>query len=85
MDNFQGPDLEITNTTSFSDMLQIEWGPDLGKALCLRFPYVRVYDGWSSILASSGGEVEVLISLETKSLRRMRADKEWAAFATEYD
>jgi hypothetical protein len=86
MDNFQGPDLEITNSGSFGDMMEIEWGPDLGKVLCLRFPYVPIYDGWINVLPSrEDGPVELLIALEKKTVNRLREDKDWTDFATEYE
>jgi hypothetical protein len=86
MDNFQGPDLEITNSGSFGDMMHIDWGPDLGKVLCLRFPYVPIYDGWINVLPSrEDGRVELLIALEKKTVSRLREDKEWTAFAQEYE
>jgi hypothetical protein len=86
MDNFQGPDLEITNSGSFGDMMQIEWGPNLGKVLCLRFPYVPIYDGWVNILPSrEDGPVELLIAVEKITVGRLREDKEWTAFAKEYE
>jgi hypothetical protein len=86
MDNFQGPDLEITNSGSFGDMMQIEWGPDLNKVICLRFPYVPIYDGWINVLPSrENGPVELLVALERTTVRRLREDKEWTAFATEYE
>jgi hypothetical protein len=85
MDNFQGPDLEITNSGSFGDMMRIEWGPDLGKCLCLRFPYVRIYDGWVTVLPSrEDGPVELLISVDKKTTNRLREDKEWTTLAKEY-
>jgi len=86
MDNFRGPDLEVTNSGSFGDMMQIEWGPDLGKVQCLRFPYVPIYDGWINVLPSrEGGPVELLIALDKEHVGRLRKDVEWAAFAIEYE
>jgi hypothetical protein len=86
MDNFQGPDLEITNSGSFGDMMQIEWGPDLGKVLSLRFPYVPIYDGWVNVLPSmENGPVELLVALDKQTVGRLRKDKDWIAFATEYE
>ena len=86
MDNFRGPDLEITNSGSFGDLMQIDWGLDLGKVLCLRFPYVPIYDGWINVLPSrEDGRVELLIALEKKTVGRLRQDEEWIAFAQEYE
>lgn len=86
MDNFQGPDLEITNSGSFGDMMRISWGPDLGKVICLRFPYVPIYDGWINVLPSrENGPVELLIALEKTTISRLRDDREWASFAVEYE
>jgi hypothetical protein len=86
MDNFQGPDLEITNSGSFGDMMQIGWGPDLGKVICLRFPYIPIYDGWINVLPSrEDGPIELLVALEKTTVNRLREDKEWTAFAVEYE
>ncbi|KIW01192.1 uncharacterized protein PV09_07241 [Verruconis gallopava] len=86
MDNFQGPDLEITNSGSFGDLLHLEWSSDLGKAVCLRFPYVPIYDGWVNVLPSSDDSpVELLIALDKTTVARLREDKDWASFATEYE
>jgi hypothetical protein len=85
MDNFQGPDLEITNNGSFGDMMRMEWGPDLGKVLALRYPNVLIYDGWINVLPSrEDGPVELLIALEKGTVSRLREDKEWTAVAKEY-
>ena len=86
MDGFLGPDLEITNTGSFSDMMQIEWGPDLGKVLYVRIPYAPIYDGWVNVLPSrEAGPVELLIALDKQSTGRLRDDKEWTKLAKEYE
>jgi len=85
LDGFLGPDLEITNTGSFGDIMQLEWGPDLGKVLCMRFPYAPIYDGWVNVLPSKeGAPIECLIALDKTSIGRLREDKEWIAFAKEY-
>jgi hypothetical protein len=86
MNNFQGPDLEITNSGSFGALMAISWGPDLGHVVCLRFPYVPIYDGWINILPSTeDGPVELLLALEKTTVARLREDKEWSAFAKEYE
>lgn len=86
MDNFQGPDLEITNSGSFGDLMQMDWGPDLGKVLCLRFPYVPIYDGLVNVLPSmEGGPVEMIITLDKETVSRLREDKEWSDIAKEYE
>jgi hypothetical protein len=86
MDNFQGPDLEITNSGSFGDMMQIEWGSALGKVLCLRFPFAPIFDGWINVLPSrEDGPVELLVALDKRTVANLREDKEWNSFAKEYE
>lgn len=85
MDNFQGPDLEVTNSSSFSDLLRTGWGPELGTILALRFPNAPIYDGWINVLPSvKEDRLELLIGLETKTLCRLREDDEWTALAQEF-
>jgi hypothetical protein len=85
-DNFQGPDLAISNTGSFKDLMQIEWGPDLGKGLCLRLPYFHILDGWAYVVPSGEDDaVEIIITLDKKAAGRLREDKEWTSFAKEYE
>jgi hypothetical protein len=78
--------VEVTSTGSFGDLMRIEWGPDLGKCLYMRVPYVCINEGWVLVLPSGqDGPVELLISLEKKTINRLREDKEWTALATEYE
>ncbi|KAH6648948.1 transferase [Truncatella angustata] len=83
-DYFQGPDILITNNGSFNDMLNDEWGVDLGSPSCLRLPHIPVFEGLVLVLPSNEeGAVEMEIFLEEETLRRLREDKEWTAFASE--
>jgi hypothetical protein len=85
MDNFQGADLEVTNSGSFGDLMDQEWSPELGKAVAFRFPYVNIYDGWVSVLPSrEDGAVEFLIASDKKTLARLREDVEWSNLATNF-
>ncbi|CAI6341061.1 unnamed protein product [Periconia digitata] len=84
VDTNLGPDVSITDNSSYGGMYDMEWGPDLGKATCLRFPNIRIQDGQVSILPSIETEqIDLMISLEETTLARLRQDEEWRAIAKE--
>ncbi|KAJ5785504.1 transferase family domain-containing protein [Penicillium pulvis] len=84
MDNFQGPDLEVSNIAAVGDMLELDWGHQLGKAKAIRIAYAPVKDGWVLVLPQKKGEgVEMLIALEQDVIKRLGQDKEWLQFAQE--
>ncbi|KAJ5913708.1 transferase family domain-containing protein [Penicillium tannophilum] len=55
MDNFQGPDLEVTNTAAIGEALELDWGNQLGKAKAIRIAYAPVKDGWVIVLPRKRG------------------------------
>ncbi|KAJ5525137.1 transferase family domain-containing protein [Penicillium frequentans] len=84
MDNFQGPDLEVSNTAAIGDILELDWGYQLGKAKAIRVAYAPVKDGWVIVLPQKKGEdLEMLIALEQDVIKRLGQDKEWLQFAQE--
>lgn len=84
-DYFQGPDILITNNGSFNGMLHNEWGSELGKPLCVRLPHIPIYEGLVLVLPSSDeGAIEMEIYAEEATLGRLREDKEWTAFVSEF-
>lgn len=84
MDNFQGPDLEVTNTAAIGDTLELDWGYQLGKAKAIRIAYAPVKDGWVLVLPQKKGNgLEMLIALEQDVIKRLGQDKEWLQFAQE--
>ncbi|OBT61647.1 hypothetical protein VE03_08388 [Pseudogymnoascus sp. 23342-1-I1] len=85
VNNFQGPDLEITDNGS-NDIMEMEWGPDLGPILGIRLPKMPSNEGWVLVLPSKrDSPLEVLISLDHETLARLRQDEEWNSFATMYE
>jgi hypothetical protein len=65
--------------------MRVEWGPDLGKAVGFRFPYIPIYDGWVAILPHrEGGPLELLVALEKETVSRLKEDEEWRRFAKWY-
>ncbi|KAM4060706.1 transferase family protein [Hirsutella rhossiliensis] len=84
MDNFQGPDLEVSNTATIGDVLELDWGCRLGKVKAIRFAYAPVKDGWVNVLPQKkGDDLELLIALEKDVIKRLGQDKEWLQFAQE--
>jgi hypothetical protein len=66
-------------------MLHTGWGPDLGKPLCFRLPHIPIYEGLIIVIPTrEDGPVELQIFLDDATVRRLREDKEWTAFAVEY-
>ncbi|KFY95217.1 hypothetical protein V500_02894 [Pseudogymnoascus sp. VKM F-4518 (FW-2643)] len=85
VNNFRGPDLEITDNGS-NDMMEMEWGPDLGAMLGVRIPNIPTNEGWVMVLPSKkDGPLEVLIGLDRETLGRLQQDEEWNSFATMYE
>lgn len=85
MDNFQGPDLEVTSTAAMGDILHASWGCELGKLKALRYAYVPVKDGWINVLPQrKGAGIELLIGLEKSSMQNLRQDREWLKLAQEF-
>jgi trichothecene 3-O-acetyltransferase len=84
MDNFQGPDLEVTNTGSIGEVMRLEWGDELGEMKAMRYAYLPIKDGWVNVLPrrkESG--IELLIALEKDAASRLREDKDWTSLAQE--
>lgn len=85
MDNFQGPDLEVTSTAAMGDLLCVDWGCELGRLKALRYVYVPVKDGWVNVLPQrKGAGIELLIGLEKSTMQHLRQDKEWLQLAQEF-
>ncbi|KFZ03398.1 hypothetical protein V502_10979 [Pseudogymnoascus sp. VKM F-4520 (FW-2644)] len=85
MDNFQGPDLEVTSTAAMGDILSVDWGWELGRLKALRYAYAPVKDGWVNVLPQrKGAGIELLIALEKSSIQNLRQDKEWLQLAKEF-
>ncbi len=67
-------------------MMHISWGPDIGKVICMRFPYIPLFDGWANIIpVGENSPKELLIALDKKTMSRFREDPEWNAFAKFYE
>lgn len=85
MDNFQGPDLEVTSTAAMGDIYRFDWGCELGRLKALRFAYLPVKDGCVYVLPQRKDTgVELLIGLEKSTIQRLRQDKEWLQLAQEF-
>jgi trichothecene 3-O-acetyltransferase len=85
MDNFQGPDLEVTSTAAMGDVSRVDWGCELGRVKALRYVYVPVKDGWVNVLPRrNDAGIELIIGLEKSATKRLRQDKEWLQLAQEF-
>lgn len=77
--------MEITDNGSH-DLMEMEWGPDLGAIVGVRIPKVPTHEGWVLVLPSKrDGPLELLITLDRETLARLRQDEEWNSFATMYE
>ncbi|KID98720.1 Chloramphenicol acetyltransferase-like domain protein, partial [Metarhizium majus ARSEF 297] len=84
MDNFQGPDLEVTSTAAMGDIYRAEWGSGLGRIRALRYAYLPIKDGWVNVLPQrTDAGLELLVCLEKSTLRLLRRDQEWLRLARE--
>jgi hypothetical protein len=84
MNNFQGPDVEVTNTSSLGGVMNDDWGCVLGKLKAFRYANLAVKDGWVNVLPQRGDTgAELSIGLEKSTARRLKQDKEWLDIATE--
>ncbi|KAK9438452.1 Chloramphenicol acetyltransferase-like domain protein [Metarhizium brunneum] len=84
MDNFQGPDLEVTSTAAMGDIYRAEWGSGLGRIRALRYAYLPIKDGWVNVLPQrTDAGLELLMCLEKSTLRLLRQDEEWLRLARE--
>jgi hypothetical protein len=84
MNNFQGPDVEVTNTASLGGVMNDDWGCGLGKLKALRYANLAVKDGWVNVLPQRGDTgAELSVGLEKSTAQRLRQDKEWLDIATE--
>jgi hypothetical protein len=85
MDNFQGPDLEVTSTAAMGDVFRADWGCGLGRVRALRYAYAPVKDGWVNVLPQrKDAGIELLIALEKSTIKHLRQDKEWLQLAQEF-
>ncbi|KFY43785.1 hypothetical protein V495_03780 [Pseudogymnoascus sp. VKM F-4514 (FW-929)] len=84
MDNFQGPDLEVTSTAALGHIFSVDWGCGLGRLKAFRFVYAPVKDGWVCVLPQrKGAGIELIMGLEKSSIQNLRQDKEWLQLAKE--
>lgn len=85
MDNFQGPDLEVTSVANMDDILSVDWGCGISKVKAVRYCYLPVKDGWVNVLPQGkDGGIDLLIGLEKGALHRLRQDQEWLQLAQEF-
>ncbi|KAJ5771721.1 hypothetical protein N7520_002250 [Penicillium odoratum] len=85
MDNFQGPDLEVTSVANMDEILSVDWGFGISKVKAVRYCYLPVKDGWVNVLPQGkDGGIDLLIGLENRALNRLRQDKEWLQLAQEF-
>lgn len=85
MENFQGPDLEVTSTTAMGGVYHADWGCGLGRVKALRYAYAPVKDGWVNVLPQRNDTgIELLIALEKSTITNLRHDKEWLQLAHEF-
>ncbi|KAK2761662.1 hypothetical protein FQN54_001490 [Arachnomyces sp. PD_36] len=85
MDNFQGPDLEVTSTADMGNISLVDWGCELGRLKALRYAYVPVKDGWVNVLPQrKDAGIELLVGLEKSTIQHLRQDKEWLHLAQEF-